>query len=413
MALKFYSSTSILNYNASPPADDGTKVSSNNVTWQFHVDKLGNPNKTLSETDITKLVDAFGSVSSWGDTVAELTAATTAESLSLLVATRGYFATNDAGGARYIFDSGSTAADDGGGVLQPDSAPTSGRWLLLHSDIIDARQFGAVGDGTTDNTTNFQNAVDYLDSEGGGTLYIPPGTFRSGNIDMTSLTGVILNGPGIIKAIDALADNLIDITTCTDIRLHDLTLDHNSASSTAGNAINVAGVTGLVIKGVTILNSEVAAIDLASGTNVGVRISDFTITTAVTGIDIGSGTDVQITNGTISTDVTNRITDAGTRTRIENVLGARTENIVVSGTFVLSAGVKTIAVAHSLDFTPSADEVILTMQQDTAVSDFDVDFTRVVSTTSTNVNAEVKIGTGSATTTATAKLIASVKTKRG
>ena len=74
---------------------------------------------------------------------------------------------------------------------------------------------------------------------------------------------------------------------------------------------------------------------------------------------------------------------------------------------------KTIAVAHNLDFTPSADEVILTMQQDTSVSDFDVDFTRVVSTSSTNINAEVKIGSGSLTTTATAKVIASVKTKRG
>ncbi len=230
---------------------------------------------------------------------------------------------------------------------------------------------------------------------------------------MTGMSNITITGTGILKATDALADNLLDITTCTNIRITGITIDHNSASSTAGNAVNIAGVTGLSMSDFTILNSEVAAIDLASGTNTGVDISDFTITNAVTGIDIGAGENVRIRNGTISTDVTTPITDAGTGTLIESVAGARTENIVSSASIVLSSGLKAFSIAHGLDFTPTVGEVMLTLQEETAVSDFDVDFLRISATDGTNVDCELKIGTGSATTTATAKVGAAVKTKRG
>lgn len=414
MALNPFNLTSLQNYNTSPPPDDGTKVSSNETTWSFHIDKIGDPLKGYSDSNMATLNSSYESQSLWGETVAELTAATAGDIQGSLVATRGYFSANDGGGARYIFNSGSTASDDGGSVLIPDSAPTSGRWILINGGVVDARQFAAVGDGATNNTTALQNALNYLDSLASGTLIIPGGTFRTGNIDLTGMSNITITGTGTLKATDALADNLLDITTCTNIRITGgITIDHNSASSTAGNAVNIAGVTGLSMSDFTILNSKVAAIDLASGTNTGVDISDFTITNAVTGIDIGAGENVKIRNGTISTDVTTPIIDGGTGTLIESVAGAKTENFIASSAFVLSAGVKTIAVAHGLDFTPTASEAILTMQQDTSVNDFAVDFTRVVSTDGTDINAEVKIGTGSATTTATAKLTAYVKTKRG
>lgn len=44
-----YPGATIVGYNANPPSDDGLLVSSNEVLWQKHLQKLANPVKTLTE----------------------------------------------------------------------------------------------------------------------------------------------------------------------------------------------------------------------------------------------------------------------------------------------------------------------------------------------------------------------------
>lgn len=48
---------------------------------------------------------------------------------------------------------------------------------------INVRAYGATGDGVTDDTDPFQQAMDALDRNGGGTLVIPPGTYRVASAD--------------------------------------------------------------------------------------------------------------------------------------------------------------------------------------------------------------------------------------
>jgi len=43
--------------------------------------------------------------------------------------------------------------------------------------VTDVRAFGAVGDGATDDTTEIQAAMDYVEAQGGGTLFFPRGTY--------------------------------------------------------------------------------------------------------------------------------------------------------------------------------------------------------------------------------------------
>ena len=51
-----YTTQAIANYNASPPADDGSEVAANQVTWAKHKTKLADPIKTLTEAINTALV---------------------------------------------------------------------------------------------------------------------------------------------------------------------------------------------------------------------------------------------------------------------------------------------------------------------------------------------------------------------
>ena len=51
-----YTSQAISGYNASPPSDDGSQTSTNEITWSKHKTKLGDPIKTLAEAINTALV---------------------------------------------------------------------------------------------------------------------------------------------------------------------------------------------------------------------------------------------------------------------------------------------------------------------------------------------------------------------
>ncbi len=47
---------------------------------------------------------------------------------------------------------------------------------------VNIRDFGATGDGVTNDTSAIQSAMDYLASAGGGTLYVPAGTYLIDNV---------------------------------------------------------------------------------------------------------------------------------------------------------------------------------------------------------------------------------------
>lgn len=54
-----YTAPSISGYNASPPEDDGSQTSTNEITWAGIKTKITDPIKTLAESDITNTTAAF------------------------------------------------------------------------------------------------------------------------------------------------------------------------------------------------------------------------------------------------------------------------------------------------------------------------------------------------------------------
>lgn len=83
----------------------------------------------------------------------------------------GYYGAGDGGGGHYYYDAAdTTSADNGGTVIV---ATDGARWKLVYTDSVSVRQFGAKGDGVTDDTARIQAAINAMV---GAKLYIPRGT---------------------------------------------------------------------------------------------------------------------------------------------------------------------------------------------------------------------------------------------
>ena len=116
-----YTPVPIVGYNVSPPTDDGTRLSDNQLRWATHISKIGDPLNTALLAVDQNVTTAFQAI--YGQT-AEEAAATI--------------------------------------------VPTFYQYLPG-----DVRRYGATGDGTTDDTTAIQTALNT-----GHNVFLPPLTFR-------------------------------------------------------------------------------------------------------------------------------------------------------------------------------------------------------------------------------------------
>lgn len=119
---------------------------------------------------------------------------------------RGGATVNDDLGGVFYWSATATAADDNQDVIKPTGAGATGRWLRLFSsgalgytypasgavertissrlsDIVSLKDFGAVGDGSTNDTTAITNAAAL-----GIPVYVPPGDYAS-TAPIFTLTG--------------------------------------------------------------------------------------------------------------------------------------------------------------------------------------------------------------------------------
>ncbi len=83
--------------------------------------------------------------------------------------TKGYYSIGDGGAAEYVYNSASSATDNGGTVIAPTTG--SGRYLLQVEDVVNVRQFGAKGDGTTSDSAAIQAAINSIPN--GGVVVFP------------------------------------------------------------------------------------------------------------------------------------------------------------------------------------------------------------------------------------------------
>lgn len=75
---------------------------------------------------------------------------------------------------------------------------------------LDIRNAGAVGDGKTINTRMIQNAIDSTAKSGGGTVYVPPGVFLTGTLQLRSNVNLHLESGAVLKGSPNLADYFLN-----------------------------------------------------------------------------------------------------------------------------------------------------------------------------------------------------------
>lgn len=118
----------------------------------------------------------------WVDNVATLR--TTNAKIGEVYGTKGYYTNNDGGQGFYIIRADASDTDDGGCIIVLNNGNVA---ELIVNDAVSVKQFGAKGDGVTDDTNAFRNA--FLMPN----LYIPSGNYNITDY-LVGLNDVVCDG---------------------------------------------------------------------------------------------------------------------------------------------------------------------------------------------------------------------------
>lgn len=135
-------------------------------------DSLGN---TLAQSNgISGGINGSTGTVKFYNTIEELRASSAGS--SDIAELSGYYVKGDGKAfSKYYWDATSSADDNGGSIIEIIGDPTYGRWLAVVDGPVTPYQFGAKGDGVTDDTTQVTKAKDFCEASG---LDL---TFQNGN----------------------------------------------------------------------------------------------------------------------------------------------------------------------------------------------------------------------------------------
>jgi len=134
----------------------------------------------------------------------------------------------------------------------------------VYGDVYNVKIYGAVGDGTTDDTDAIQDAINAAGAAGGGVVFLPPGTYLVSDTLEFYFPGVFLRGAGmwntkLTRSTD-YGDTIIfgggqagTGTLLSNTGISDLTII-STGLTTSGAHIRYSGVTRHQLKGIYLNN---------------------------------------------------------------------------------------------------------------------------------------------------------------
>ena len=273
-------------------------------------------NKLDEMADDGSLLEIVGqylnSTAVWGyDTVSDMTSSENLINGSF-AETLGYYAKNDDGGALYKISTEQNALS----ISLGDGLYAN----IVANDTINVKQLGAKGDGTTDDTTAIQKAIDNFNN-----ITIPVGSFAVSNINLTNaknLKGTNKN-KSVIKSID---NNYVSSIITTSNSAKYITINNLSVN---GNRSNNSAE----IKGITLISDNIDGynyihdVNVFSCTGTGIycnyqrecRIDRCAVSSSKEGIRFdGQTTDSEISNCTVHSCSHNGIVVQAGANRFEN-----------------------------------------------------------------------------------------------
>lgn len=166
----------------------------------------------------------------------------------------GYYAPGDRGGGIFYYDSADTTSVDNGGTIIV--ATDGGRWKLIYSTSLSVKQFGAKGDGVTDDTTKIQACITAAGLN--GIIDVPRGTYVL-SATLNALFGQWMRGASaswqgaIFKRTTDYGDTLVfgdssPTGYCGPARVSDIFFQHSTMYSTGDASLANKATTGAHIR---------------------------------------------------------------------------------------------------------------------------------------------------------------------
>lgn len=137
----------------------------------------------------------------------------------------GYYTKGDGGGGLFYWDSTSTEADNGGTIIQATGI-TTGRWKRPKSNIVNVKEFGAKGDGVTDDYNSFFKAISLSIP-----IYAPSSTYKINSELLIDNNTFSFIGDGDNTVLDFSSGGSLKIFS-TDTSLPSLSQNITSGSNT-------------------------------------------------------------------------------------------------------------------------------------------------------------------------------------